>query len=465
MKKSLFFHILMAVIAIACSALAAAAPVQDKPNVILIYTDDQGTVDMNCYGAEDLYTPNMDSLAAGGIRFTQFYAAAPVCSPSRAALMTGNSPFNAGVPRNSGHFYGNPLGMPTGQYTFAEMMRDAGYTTGHIGKWHLGYVDEKMPLAQGFDHSFGHMGGCIDNYSHFYYWSGPNRHDLWENGKEIYRPGEFFLDMMEEEAHEFIWDNRDRPFFLYFAINMPHYPLQGKPEWLKYYEDLPTPRREYAAFISTIDEAVGRLTDYLEALGLTENTIIIYQSDHGHSNEERTFGGGGSAGPYRGSKFSLFEGGIRTPAIISWKGHIDPGQVRDQAGFNVDWMPTVAELCGIEIPGQVLDGKSLVPIIRDPKAETQHSEFFWHYPSVTMHKGEAQWAVRRGPWKLIANGVDRSGTREPLDPEKDKYFLVNFNVDPTETQNLARDNPEMVEELNRLHDEWFSGIEKRMKAE
>lgn len=429
-----------------------------RPNVILIYTDDQGTIDMNCYGSRDLYTPRMDALASSGIRFTQFYTAAPVCSPSRAALMTGNTPFNAGVPGNSGHFYGNPLGMPTEQYTFAEMMRVGGYATAHIGKWHLGYVDEKMPLAQGFDYSFGHMGGCIDNYSHFYYWSGPNRHDLWKNGKEVYRPGEYFLDMMEEEACRFISDNREKPFFLYFAINMPHYPLQGKTKWLEYYNHLPTPRREYAAFISTIDEAVGRLMDHLDALGLKENTIIIYQSDHGHSNEERTFGAGGSAGPYRGSKFSLFEGGIRIPAIISWKGHLAENAVRDQFGANVDWMPTIADLCGIEIPEQILDGKSLVPVIRDEEAESAHDKFFWHYPSVTMHKGEAQWAVRQGPWKLIVNGVDQSGTRQPLDPVRDKYFLVNLELELTETRNLAGQYQDKVEELKTLHDQWFRGV-------
>ena len=459
-KHLLIISLILLTAGLSLSALCARDT--NRPNVILIYTDDQGTVDMNCYGAKDLHTPGMDALAYSGIRFTQFYVAAPVCSPSRAALMTGNTPFNAGVPRNSTHTYGDPLGMPGEQYTFAEMMKDSGYSTAHIGKWHLGYVEEKMPLAQGFDFSFGHMGGCIDNYSHFYYWGGANRHDLWKGGKEIYRPGNFFLDMMEEEAYAFIRENRDRPFFLYFAVNMPHYPLQGKPEWLEYYRDLPSPRREYAAFVSTIDEAVGRLTDYLEAQGLTEDTIIIFQSDHGHSNEERTFGAGGSAGPYRGSKFSLFEGGIRTPAIISWKGHIKGNQVRNQIGVNVDWMPTVAELCGIGIPEQVIDGRSLLPVIEDKKAPSPHDTFFWHYPSVTMHRGEAQWAVRRGPWKLIVNGVDHSGTRGPLDPMKDKYFLVNFDLDYTETSNFAQQNPDKVEEPKNLHIQWFREIEEKI---
>ena len=166
-----------------------------------------------------------------------------------------------------------------------------------------------MPLAQGFDSSFGHMGGCIDNYSHYYYWSGPNRHDLNRDGREVQEPGRFFGDLMVEEGTRFLRQNKDRPFFLYFAINEPHYPYQGEPKWLKRYAHLKHPRNLYAAFLSTMDERIGRLIAELDALGLRERTIVIVQSDHGHSTEERAFYGGGSAGPYRkagqGSLFRL----------------------------------------------------------------------------------------------------------------------------------------------------------------
>jgi len=191
------------------------------PNVIIIFTDDQGSMDLNCYGAKDLATPHMDSLAKRGVRFTQFYAAAPVCSPSRAGLLTGRYPVRAGVPGNVSSRKGG-AGMPAAQVTLAETFKKAGYATAHIGKWHLGYTRETMPNAQGFDHSFGHMGGCIDNYSHFFYWNGPNRHDLWRNGKEIFEDGKFFPELMAAEAAKFIAANKAQPFFMYFALNTPH---------------------------------------------------------------------------------------------------------------------------------------------------------------------------------------------------------------------------------------------------
>jgi arylsulfatase A-like enzyme len=190
--------------------------------------------------------------------------------------------------------------MPTEQITIAEMMKSAGYVTGHVGKWHLGYTPDTMPNAQGYDSSFGHMGGCIDNYSHFFYWSGPNRHDLWRNGKETWHDGEFFGDLMVDECKKFIDKNKRKPFFLYWAINMPHYPLQGKEKWRKKYQHLDAPRRMYAAFISTMDEMVGHVVKHLDESGLRDNTLIIYLSDHGHSVEQRTFSGGGSSGDFRG---------------------------------------------------------------------------------------------------------------------------------------------------------------------
>ncbi len=182
-----------------------------RPNVVLIFTDDQGTIDVNCFGAKDLYTPNLDGLARRGTRFTQFYVAAPVCSPSRAALLTGRFPQRAQLAGNTSSQKGKP-GMPTEQITIAELMKSAGYATGHVGKWHLGYTAETMPNGQGFDYSFGHTGGGIDNYSHYFYWSGPNLHDLWQNGKEVWRDGEFFGDLMAEECTKFIEKNKDRPF-------------------------------------------------------------------------------------------------------------------------------------------------------------------------------------------------------------------------------------------------------------
>lgn len=422
-----------------------------KPNVILIYTDDQGTIDANCYGAKDLITPTIDGLAETGVRFTQFYAAAPVCSPSRAAVLTGRVPQRAGVPGNVSSTKGH-AGMPTEQVTIAEMMRAAGYSTGHVGKWHLGYTPETMPNGQGFDASFGHMGGCIDNYSHFFYWQGPNRHDLWLNGREIWEDGKYFPDQMVMRGRAFIEANQDTPFFLYWAINLPHYPLQGTDRWRRKYEHIQDPRRQkYAAFVSSMDEAIGELLSILDQYHMRENTIIIFQSDHGHSQEERTFGGGGSAGPYRGAKFSLFEGGIRVPAIISWPGQLPQGEVRNQLCTACDWLPTIAELCGVSLPDRKLDGTSIVPVIRSADAKTPHEIFHWQ-------TGGNQWAVRAGEWKLIGNPRDTSN-KAPLG-QQDRLFLSNLAEDESEMTNLAPNNADVVKRLQKLHTDWVAEFKK-----
>jgi arylsulfatase A len=427
--------------------LAGLSAAERRPNVILIYADDQGSIDANCYGAKDLITPSIDALAEHGVRFTQFYAAAPVCSPSRAAVLTGRVPQRAGVPGNVSSAEGH-AGMPTEQVTIAEMLKSAGYATGHVGKWHLGYTPETMPNGQGFDYSFGHMGGCIDNYSHFFYWNGPNRHDLWLQGKEIWRDGQYFPDQMVEHGKQFMAANAEKPFFLYWAINLPHYPLQGKEKWRKQYEHLPSPRNKYAAFISSMDEAIGELLAGLNELGLREDTVVIYQSDHGHSTEERTFSGGGSAGPYRGAKFSLFEGGIRVPAIISWPGTLPAGQVRSQMATACDWLPTIADLCGAEAPKHRLDGASLRDVISDGSATSPHQTFHWQ----TGGGKNPQWAVRDGDWKLIGNPRDTSN-KAPLG-KGDQRFLVNLANDVTEMKNVAADHPEIVARLTQLHDAW-----------
>lgn len=422
-----------------------------KPNVLLIYTDDQGSLDMNIYGAKDLYTPNMDALARRGVRFTQFYAAAPVCSPSRASLLTGRYPQRAGLSTNASSDKGGHSEMPGDQFTMAEMFKARGYVTGHIGKWHVGYTPSTMPNQQGFDYSFGFMGGCIDNYSHFFYWGGPNRHDLWKNGKEIWESGKYFLDLMVDEANQFLEKNKDKPFFLYFPVNVPHYPLQGEDKWRQYYKDLPSPRNMYAACISTMDEKIGQILHKLDELGLAENTIVILQSDQGFSKEERTFGGGGYVGPYRGSKFSLFEGGIRVPAIISWPGVLPKNEVREQFASNIDWYPTLAELVGIPLPERKIDGKSIVPIILSGEAPSVHDIFFWQSGG---GKDNPQWAVRRGDWKLLHNPIQAT----PSEMKADQFFLINMREGFTEQKNEAEQHPNIVKVLTQKYQKWIKEV-------
>ena len=251
---------------------------EQKPNVIVIYTDDQGAIDLGSYGAKDIYSPNIDKLASEGTRFTQAYVAAPVCAPSRAALLTGKYPQNAEVTGNTSATPGSQ-GLPNYQYTLAELFKDNGYATAHIGKWHLGMSEESSPNSQGFDYSFGHLRGCIDNYSHYFYWEGPNIHDLYENGKEVFFEGEYFPDLASNKAIQYVESHKNMPFFMYYAINMPHYPYQPTKKWRDYYKDVKKPRGDYAAFISTIDERIGFLIDKLDQLGIRDNTIIVYQKN------------------------------------------------------------------------------------------------------------------------------------------------------------------------------------------
>jgi len=430
--------------------LATSFAAEPRPNVIIIVTDDQGSIDANCYGAKDLVTPGVDALAARGVRFTQFYSAAPVCSPSRAALLTGRYPWLAGMPQNG------PAppseaddqldkltgpGLPATEVTMATMFRNAGYNTAHIGKWHLGWTEGHRPLDHGFDYSFGFMGGCIDNYAHFSYWGGPNRHDLWENNQRVHFDGRYFPDLILEKTETYIRAHRNKPFFIYFAINMPHYPYQGDAKWLERYKNLPYPRRQYAAFVSTLDERIQKLTKFLDDTGLRKNTILIYQSDNGHSTEERAHFGGGNAGPYRGAKFSLFEGGIRLPAIISWPGHLPQGEVRAQIVHACDWMPTLAELCHVPLPQRPLHGQNILPVIQSSTAPTPHETLHW--------KQGAQWAVRQGAWKLLHDPQDTANTNK-VDLFEQHWFLANTDLDPGESKNLASANPEILNRLRSL---------------
>ena len=431
-------------------ARATPVPKSLKPNVILIMLDDLGSIDANCYGAKDLVTPNLDALAASGVRFTQCCSASPVCSPSRAAVLTGRFPQRAGLDNNASSRPGGP-GLPADEITLAQLLKSNGYATGHVGKWHLGYKPIIMPNARGFDQSFGHMGGCIDNYSHFFYWDGPNRHDLWQNGQEVWREGQHIGDLMVRRCHEFIERQKDGPFFLFWAINQPHYPLQGKAKWRERYKDLPSPRSMYAASVSTLDELIGQVLAKVKELGLAGNTIIALQSDHGHSTEERSFGGGGNAGPYRGAKFSLFEGGIRVVSMVSWPGTLPQGTVREQLVTGCDWVPTLSELTGTNLPQRRIDGKSMLPILHSADAATQHPQFFWQLGN--------QWAVRDGNWKLIGNPRDTSN-KAPITPD-DKLFLSNLGKDVSEMKNLASAQPEIVNRLTAMHQQWSRDVKDR----
>lgn len=442
--KTILFGGLLGVSATQGLCAAAATQGEDagarRPNVVIFLTDDQGAIDLNCFGAEDLRTPHIDALAERGVRFTRFYANSSISSPSRAALLTGCYPQRAGVPLIVRPDSTDP-GLPPGATTLADVLKEHGYATAAIGKWHLGYRAEAHPNAHGFDYFFGHLGGCIDNYSHFFYWQGPNRHDLYCNREEVWYSGENFSDLMVREAASFIEAHRDSPFFLYFSSNYPHYPLQGDAKWRNYYDDLPSPRDKYAAMVSTIDEKIGRIIEKLEREGLLDDTIIVFMSDNGFSREERAFYGGGSAGGLRGEKFSVYEGGIRVPAILSYPGHVAEGGICEEVALGFDWFPTILDLCRIDLSGRPIDGRSLVPVLAG--APSPHEVVNWQV--------NKRWAVYKGGYKLV--GEIRKG--------EETVELYCLDEDMGETRDLSASRPDIVADLTYERHLWLDEVGRR----
>jgi len=428
---------------------------KQKPNVVIFFTDDQGTLDVNCYGSKDLYTPNMDALAENGVRFTQAYAH-QVCCPARAMLMTGRHPQRSDVNHwTQGDAKGRKTrNMHLEEITIAEALRDSGYKTAIFGKWHLGAHLDYGPTKQGFDEFYGIRGGFIDNYNHFFL-HGNGFHDLYEGTKEVFAKDKYFPDSMTERALKYIDRNKKNPFFMYVAFNIPHYPEQADPKFDERYKDMKMPRQSYAKMISTTDDKMGQIITKLEEHGIKDNTIIIFMSDNGHSRERNhikvknhlsglaegtkygALGGGGNTGKWRGQKSSFLEGGIRVPAVISYPAKLPKAAVRDQAITAMDWMPTILDLCDIEQPQVKLDGKSLIDVIHNESAESPHKVLYWQW-----HFG---WAVRQGDWKLMGRG-------------KQVTFLGKLDDAHPEKTNYLEQNPEVAKDLHKLYLEWAKEV-------
>ncbi|MEK6233383.1 MAG: sulfatase-like hydrolase/transferase, partial [Planctomycetales bacterium] len=430
--------------------LKRATAADEKPNVVIFLTDDQGTLDAGCYGSKDLHTPNMDALAKTGVRFTQAYAHT-VCCPARALLMTGRHPQRSGVNSwTQGSLKAKSgLNMRLEEITIAEALKKAGYATGLFGKWHLGAAATHGPTKQGFDEFFGHRGGFIDNYNH-YFLHGRGFHDLYRGIEEQHKRGEYFPDLMTDEAVAFVDRNQSRPFFLYVPFNTPHYPEQADKKFEQRYRELPMPRRSFSKMFSTVDDRMGRILSKLDELKLRKNTIVVFMSDNGHSQETNHIrfddhssglpkghkyganGGGGNPGKWIGHKGTFLEGGLRVPAIISYPAGLPSGIVRDQAITAADWYPTILDLCSVKPPAVKLDGASLLPIIKSEKTPSHHRVLHWQW--------QTRWACREGDRKLIQKG------KRPQ--------LVNVADEQPEAKDYASEKPEIVKRLTHLHEQW-----------
>ena len=430
-----------------------------RPNFVVFMTDDQGYGDLSCMGNTDFLTPHIDELAEGGVRFTNWYSNSPVCSPSRASLLTGRYPGNAGVRAIlAGHR--KATGLTPESPTVAAALRDVGYQTAMVGKWHLGLQEQCRPNQNGFDYFYGFMAGCIDYYSHVFYWSMADghtdpTHDLWENGREIYDNGKYFTEMVTDKAVEKIreMNESEEPFFLYVAYNAPHYPMHAPKKYVDRFPHLPEDRRIMAAMLSAVDDGVGAITDELKRLGIYEDTVVFYQSDNGPSRESRNWMDGrgdpyygGLPGGLKGHKYSLFEGGIRVPGIFSWPGHIPAGQVTDEPCAAMDVFPTLLAMAGGDPGRYELDGLDISPVLLSG-AKTPHKELFWEM--------EQQTAVRCGQYKLVLDGQLVEG-----EPRQSPVFLADLAADPGETVNLAEEMPELTAQLREKALTWRAGLEE-----
>lgn len=434
------FNAILITVALACLPAAAAAR-EGKPNIVLILADDLGYGSLACYGSKQIRTPHLDRLAASGMRLTDFHSNGPMCTPTRAALMTGRYPQRcAWVPDEDlspvfrEQRRENPVqrwawGIALSEQTIAETLREAGYRTGLVGKWHLGYDSRFHPMNQGFDEFRGFISGAVDHHSHVSI-SGLKDLDWW-NGREIRNETGYTTDLLARHAIDFIARHKDRPFFLYLSHTAPHVPLQGRDPAVK-----KSPAETYKEMIEVLDESVDRVTAALREHGLEKNTLLIFCSDNGAAPP----GGVAANGRLKGRKGSLHEGGHRVAFIASWPGVIPAGSTRAATAMTMDLFPTFTKLAGAEPAAKApLDGIDLMPLLKSGKQDRQRP-LHWLFGQ--------NWAVREGPWKLMGKGGKAT-------------FLMNLEADLAEKKSLLEEKPEISNRLLSLHREWIAEVGNR----
>jgi len=412
-----------------------------RPNVVLIMTDDMGWADIGSYGAPDVNTPNIDSLARDGIRLTDFYANGVLCTPTRAGLISGRYQqrygLEAALPNDGAP--GSERGLPATGRSLPQLLKHNNYATALVGKWHLGYRPEYSPAAHGFDYFFGLKSGYHDYYTHR---AGNGRPDLWENDRAVEATG-YTTDLITARAVTFIERNAGRPFFIDVAYTAPHWPYQapdhpsvapGNARHLMPHDTATSTRAEYVAMVERVDRGVGDLLRTLDRLGLAGNTIVIFTNDNGGEWLS-------NSAPLFNRKWTVWEGGIRVPALIRWPGRIPAGRVSDQVGITMDLTASILAATGTLVPADArLDGMNLFPILEGRIPEVERT-LFWR----TSAGGWFQKAVRRGDWKLMIDG--------------NHTFVFDLRTDLGERHDLAARRQDIARQLRALLAGWESEID------
>ena len=418
----------------------------DRPNIVWILADDLGYGDIGCYGNEVVQTPHLDQLAQQGVRLRDFYVTSPVCSPSRGALLTGRYPQRNGLTRvievkdRSTH-------LSLDEVLISDLLRHSGYTTGAIGKWHIGEPSPAQPNSRGFDYFFGSLRGGIDFLTH--QWMD-GTHALYENGTPVYRPGRFITDVLGDESVKFIDQNQSRPFFLYlsfFAVHTAMGPesrnaaVQAPDRWIDYYKKagLKDSDALYAGCTSALDEAVGKVLAKLTHLGLEENTFVFFTSDNGPDPRMP-----GTAWPYSGTKHQLREGGIRMPAIARWPARIPAGRTRSEPTISLDLLPTTLSAAEIKRPDDLhLDGINILPHLTSNHSLPERDLYFSYIRE--SYKNSREKAVRRGKWVWL-NGE-----------------LFDISQDPGQQKDLSGTFPQIARSLEAAWNSWVMQFPDEIK--
>jgi arylsulfatase A-like enzyme len=398
-----------------------------RPNILIILADDMGYADAGFQGCKDIPTPNIDTLAKNGVRFTSGYVSGPYCSPTRAGLMTGRYQNRFGHEFNPA---GAKQGMPVNQTTIAQRLHALGYVTALIGKWHLGNEAKMHPTERGFQDYFGFLGGAHP------YFPGKGKEIL--RGTKALEEKEYLTDALGREAVSFIDQHADDPFFLYLAFNAVHTPMEATQKYLDRFPNLPkSQRKTYAAMMSAMDDAIGRVLAKLREKGLEEDTLIFFFSDNGGPTMIGTTINASINFPLRGSKRQLLEGGVRVPFVVQWKGRLPAGRAFDFPIIQLDVHATSLAVAGADIKADwKLDGVNLLPFLEGKNLNAPHEMLFWRF-------GE-QMAARKGDWKMVR--YDSTG-----------IHLYNLKNDIGESKNLAAEQPEILREMQAAWNEWNRG--------